>query len=303
MSTLASIFESIEYINENITDEITIERCSKIADMSIPYFIEKFKQILGYSPYKYIKKRRLELSTQSLLKQNRIIDIAVDNGYGSNEAYTRAFLQEFGMTPSEYRKAGIKCTIDELSDIEKIVAFLPAPRHKEYFGDLYYSEHKEIYDSLIRKGFFDENTLDYRIEAKQLTEKYSYEYSQIIISVMKMSRNLSDVYSKIWKIKPLPILLFYSFIKELAENGLLSSTIFHKYEMCTTCKFLSATLGDANFIREQVQQEYKNNNINLSIEEINCLGLGSEKCITNECGRQHDNDYPKCPYCKHKYDI
>ncbi|ABX43487.1 helix-turn-helix domain-containing protein [Lachnoclostridium phytofermentans] len=281
MSNLTSIFDSIEYINKNIPDVITIEQCSKIADMSIPYFIESFKQIIGYTPYKYIKKRRLELSTQSLLKQNRILDIAVDNGYESNEAYTRAFLLEYGIAPSEYRKAGIECAIDELSDIEKIVAFLPAPIHKEYFGDLYYLEHKEIYDSLIRKGFFDKNTLDYRIEAKQLTEKYSHEYSQIIICVMKISNSLPEVYSKVSKIKPLPKLLFYSFVKDLADNGLLKSTIFNTYMRCTKCKFLLATLGDANFIREQVIQEYKNRNINLSIEEINCLGFGSEKCLCN----------------------
>lgn len=278
MSTLVSIFKSIEYINTNITAKITIEQCSKAADMSVPYYIENFKKIIGCSPYRYIKKYRLELSTQSLLKQNRILDIAIDNGYGSNEAYTRAFLQEYGMAPSEYRKAGMKCTIEELSDIEKIVAFLPAPRHTEYFGDLYYLVHKEIYDSLIKKGFFDEKTLDYRIEAKQLTEKYSYEFTQIILRVIKISDNLTEVYNKVSKIKPLPLLLFYSFIKELAINGLLISTIFHEYEICAECKFLSATLSDVDFIREQVIQEYKYRNINLTVEDINCLGLCSEQC-------------------------
>ncbi len=283
MSALVNIFKSIEYINKNIASEITIEQCSIIADMSVSYYIDKFKQILGYTPYNYIKKRRLELSIPLLLRQNRILDIAVDNGYGSNEAYTRAFLQEYGMAPSEYRKAGIKCTIEELSDVEKIVAFLPAPRHIEYFGDSYYSEHKEIYDSLIKKGFFDDKTLDYRIEAKQLTEKYSYEFSQIILSLIKLSDNLSEVYSNVLKIKPLPILLFYSFIKELAENGLLDSTAFHKYVICANCKILSATLGDANFMRKHVIQEYKDRNIILSIEDISCLGFGSEKCINKYC--------------------
>lgn len=283
MSALVNIFQSIDYINRNITAEITIEQCSKTAEMSIPYYIEKFKQILGCSPYQYIKKRRLELSTQLLLKKNRILDIAINNGYGSNEAYTRAFLQEYGMTPSEYRKAGIKCTLEELSDVEKIVAFLPAPIHKEYFGDLYYSEHKEIYDSLIKKGFFDEKTLDYRTEAKQLTEKYAYEFSQIMIRLMNICDSLSEVYSKLMKIKPIPRLLFYSFIKEMAENGLLKSTSFHKYAICAKCKMLTATLGDANFIRAQVIQEYMDININLTIEDINCFGFSSDKCITNCC--------------------
>lgn len=283
MSTLAKIFESINYININIKDEITIEQCSKIAGMSTTYYIEKFKDFVGYSPYKYIKKRRLELSSQSLLRQTNILEIAVYNGYGSNEAYTRAFQKEYGMTPSEYRKTGILCTIEELSDIEKIVAFLPAPRHKEYFGDLYYLEHKKVYDSLIRKGFFDENTLDYRIEAKQLTEKYSYEYSQIILNVIKVSSSLSEVYSKMSEIKPLPRLLFYTFMKELAENGLISSSIFYKYENCAKCKYLLATLGDANFIRKQVIQEYKGRIIIPSIDEINCLGFSSEIFADKYC--------------------
>lgn len=290
MSSFVKIFEVIRYINENITEELSVEQCSKMSDMSVPYFIEKFKRILGYSPYKYIKKKRLELSTKSLLKHNRIIDIALDNGYESNEAYTRAFLQEFGMLPSVYRKNGIKCTVEELSDIEKIVAFLPAPRHKEYSGDLYYIEHKEIYDSVLSKGFFDESTLDYRIEAKQLTEKYSYEYSQIILSMMKISSTLSEVYSKVTKIKPLPILLFYSFVKELADNGMLNSSCFKEYEVCAKCKFLLATLYDANFIREQLMQEYKERGFKLSIDEIYCLGLSSEKCVFKYCPLRGETD-------------
>lgn len=285
MSTLVRIFKSIEYINTNLTTDIniSIEQCSQIANMSVPYYIESFKQILGYSPYQYIKKCRLELSTRSLLRHDRILDIAVDNGYGSNEAYTRAFLHEYGMSPSEYRKAGIECTIDELSDIEKIVAFLPSPRHTQYFGDQYYSEHKEIYDSLIRKGFFDDKTFDYRQEAKQLTEKYAYDFEQLIISLMKTGNNLSEVYSRVCEIKPLPILLFYTFIKEMADNGMLDSTVYHDYTICAKCKFFLATLGDADFIREQVMKEYKKKNIELSKEDIQCLGIGSLTCITKYC--------------------
>lgn len=38
-----------------------------------------------------------------------------------------------------------------------------------------------------------------------------------------------------------------------------------------------------NFIREQVIHEYENRNINFSIEDISCLGVGSEKCINKYC--------------------
>ncbi|MDF2845574.1 MAG: transcriptional regulator, AraC family [Herbinix sp.] len=73
MKPIKSIFDSIVYINKNISNEITLEQCSKIAHMPVSYYIEKFKQTIGLTPHKYIMKRRLELSTQSLLEQNLII--------------------------------------------------------------------------------------------------------------------------------------------------------------------------------------------------------------------------------------
>jgi AraC-like DNA-binding protein len=221
MNSIINILEFVDYINSNISEELTTKHCSQAANMSTSYYIETFTQIMGFSPYQYIKKRRLELSTQPLLRQTRILDIAVENGYGSNEAYTRAFLSEYGITPSKYREAGITCTIEELSDIEKFVAFLPAPNHKQYLGDLYYQEYKDVYDALIEKGYFDKNTLDYRLEAKQLTEKYSYDFCQLILSVMKISKNLSALYTNVMKIKPIPEQLFYRFVREMVENGLL----------------------------------------------------------------------------------
>lgn len=45
--------------------------------------------------------------------------------------------------------------------------------------------------------------------------------------------------------------------------------------MYAKCNFLISTLGDANFMREQVVQDYKNRNIYFSVEEITCLGVSS----------------------------
>ena len=75
MNPIRSIFDSIVYINKNISNKITLEQCSMIAHMSVSYYIEKFKQTIGLTPHKYIMKRRLELSTNSLLEQNRLLYI------------------------------------------------------------------------------------------------------------------------------------------------------------------------------------------------------------------------------------
>lgn len=283
MSALISIYEAIEYINENIADDITVDQCSENADLPTPEFIEQFIQVMGYSPYKYIKKLRLNLGTEAVMKQNKIFEFSALNGYKNREEEISNSQQEFVTATLEHQKTGIKCTIDELSDIEKIVAFLPAPKDREQSGNLYYTEHKEIYDELIKKGFFDKDTLDYRREAKELTKDYSYEYTKLILELIKTCSNLSEVYSKAYKRKPLPILLFYAFVKEMAVNGLLEATVFNEYKKCALCRFLAATLGDADFIREQVIQEHKDKNITISGNETYCLGLSSGKCATLHC--------------------
>ncbi len=53
----------------------------------------------------YIKLRRLSRAYESLdKKQYRILDIALDNGFGSHETFTRAFKEAYGMTPEQYRE-------------------------------------------------------------------------------------------------------------------------------------------------------------------------------------------------------
>lgn len=277
-SNLSRIYQSIEFIKENVADEITIEQCSMAAGMSTSYFLMKFKQFTGYAPYEFIRKMRLERSTQAVLGHKRILDAAVDSGYGSNEAFTRAFIKEYGVTPTEYQSGNLLCSIEQLDDMEKLVAFLPAPAHREYLGHLYYKEHKAVYDSLIQKGYFQEKTLDYRIEAKQLTEKYAYDFATLIIHTIGLSTALSDLYNNVIKVKYLPKLLFYTFVREMAENGMLVGTQFEKYSVCSQCDFCTATLGDADFIRDKVIKNWKDKNREITPEEIFCLGYTFGEC-------------------------
>ncbi len=252
MNPIRSIFDSIVFISKNISSEITLKQCSKIAGMSVSYYIDKFKQTIGLTPHKYIIKRRLEISTHSLLEHNRILDIAFETGYESNEAYTRAFHHEFGLSPSKYQELGIQCPIEDLSDIEKVIVFCPAPKHLEYDGDLYYSAFKDVYDSVILKGYFDVDTLDYRLEAKQLTEKYSYEYAQIILSLIAAVSTTADLYSKVNLVKPLPKLLFYLIMKELIENRLIDTDIYTINTKYKFQQFISSLLDNSPLVDSEL---------------------------------------------------
>ncbi|BCJ95832.1 hypothetical protein acsn021_34010 [Anaerocolumna cellulosilytica] len=272
MSTLVSLFETMEYINENIAEDVTVNQCSENAELSTQIFIEQFKQYMGYSPYRYIKELRFELAAKVF-------------GDQSQTTFTNTLLQkieltipeEKGVPKAEFQKKDISC-IEDLNEIEKMVVFLSMAEQEEGLKKIYYSEHKKIYDSLIKKGFIYKNTLEYQKERKELVKKYFEDYSTLISEAMKVCTELSEVYLKVFKNKSLPIILFYSFVRAMAVKGELKNTVFSKYKECADCKFLTATLGDVRIIREQIIQEYKEKGIIISGNEIFCLGNGSGRC-------------------------
>ena len=62
-----------------------------------------FKQTLG----SYIRSRKLSASLDDLQKKDfNILDVALEYGFEYEQSYRRAFKNEFGITPGEYRKAG-----------------------------------------------------------------------------------------------------------------------------------------------------------------------------------------------------
>lgn len=99
------ISDAICYIEENLTEEITMESIAKRALVSPFYFQRGFAMLCGYSVGEYIKKRRLTLAGDELVSTNgKIIDIALKYGYDSPEGFTRAFVRFHGATPTSVRK-------------------------------------------------------------------------------------------------------------------------------------------------------------------------------------------------------
>ncbi|GMQ55914.1 AraC family transcriptional regulator [Vallitalea sediminicola] len=105
MNNRNAIFKSINTIEETIENNILIPELAKQYGFSSYYYSRLFKGITGFSPKSYITGRKLTLSTSDvILNEMKIIDIAFKYGFGSHEAYTRAFQKMFGLSPSEVRK-------------------------------------------------------------------------------------------------------------------------------------------------------------------------------------------------------
>jgi AraC family transcriptional regulator len=105
MSYLKSIQKAIDFIEENLLNDITIEQIASKASYSPYHFHRIFSSVMGCSVKAYLTRRRLTSAAYEVNQTNRrIIDIATDYGYESQEAFTRSFQRAFSITPGQYRK-------------------------------------------------------------------------------------------------------------------------------------------------------------------------------------------------------
>lgn len=94
-----------DYIDQHIQEKITLGELAKTSGYS-PYYVSRmFTDVLNISPFDYIRKRRLTKAALILQKENKkVIDVALDFIFDSQEGFTRAFSKEFGISPYQYHK-------------------------------------------------------------------------------------------------------------------------------------------------------------------------------------------------------
>lgn len=94
-----------DYIEKHLEREITLSELSRVSFFSPWHSYRLFRKYTGLTPAEYIRRLRLSQSALRLKKETcRIIDVAIDLGFGSADGYTRAFNREFGCNPSEYMR-------------------------------------------------------------------------------------------------------------------------------------------------------------------------------------------------------
>jgi AraC family transcriptional regulator len=92
-----------DYIEEHLYEEITLADLARVSLFSPWYARRLFIQWTNYTPADYIRRLRLSKSALRLRDENcRIIDVALDMGFGSVDGYQRAFYREFGCNPKQY---------------------------------------------------------------------------------------------------------------------------------------------------------------------------------------------------------
>lgn len=95
----------LDYIDAHLEEPLTVELLSEVAHLSKYHFHRQFSAYLGISLASYIKQLRMKQASYNLAfrTDTRIIDMAIQQGYQSSEAFSRSFKQHFGQSPSHFR--------------------------------------------------------------------------------------------------------------------------------------------------------------------------------------------------------
>lgn len=99
------VLEIDRNIREQNDEALTLANLSGFLGYSEYYVSRKFREISGMQLRDYLRNRRLAFALKDIRDtETGILDIALKYGFSSNEAFTRAFKNAYGTSPSEYRK-------------------------------------------------------------------------------------------------------------------------------------------------------------------------------------------------------
>jgi AraC family transcriptional regulator len=146
--------KALWFIESYFASEITLDDIAHTVGVSRFQLSRAFEAAMGTPVMRYVRARRLSQAARVLASgAPDILAVALDVGYGSHEAFTRAFREQFGITPEAVRAQGKLCSIQLMEPIkmdEKLVDLNP-PRF-ESAGPLLIAGLSERYDCNTSAG-------------------------------------------------------------------------------------------------------------------------------------------------------
>ena len=93
------------YVENHLHEPITLKNLADAAGYSPWHAAKIFKELLGKSPFEYMRSLRLSRAALILRDhEEKVVDVAFDWVFDSHEGFTRAFSREFGIAPKRYSK-------------------------------------------------------------------------------------------------------------------------------------------------------------------------------------------------------
>ena len=186
----------LDYIENHLAEEITLDKIANASKYSKYHLHRMFTAITGLTLHNYIKRRRLTEAAKKLLFTDcAVLDIALESGYESQQAFTLAFKELYKKTPDNFRKKRefqpiqlkfnldgdlSKLRGDRIMDIKIVetgpiylVGYMTNTKHGFLvIPRLWNKLHK------IKKNIPNRSCMDYLVGLNDYSKNFSYEKTQ-----------------------------------------------------------------------------------------------------------------------------
>lgn len=178
MEKVAVLTAALEFIEDNIRENIVREDISRHCFVSLSSLEKLFRQVFHIGVADYITRRKITHASRELLAcDDTILDIALRYGYNSHEVFSRAFCRIWGETPNMYRRNRSFSEIFPMPDVEFSVNFNE--------GDVIMSGRKfditELYDYLYENRGKCVLSFDI-VELMEINRTYGHKAGDIAIA-------------------------------------------------------------------------------------------------------------------------
>jgi AraC family transcriptional regulator len=96
----------LDYIGDNLAEDLSLSQLAEVAGMSPHYFSELFKQSMGCPPHTFVLSQRIARSKERLRDPRRsVLDAGLEAGFQNASHFARTFRKIVGVTPRQFRNA------------------------------------------------------------------------------------------------------------------------------------------------------------------------------------------------------
>lgn len=192
------IAEAIEYIQQNFTEQPTLEEIAKKVHLSPFHFQRLFTDWAGVSPKKFLQYISVQYAKEMLNNsQATLFDTAYQTGLSGTGRLHDLFVKIEGMTPGEYKNQGKNLAINYSFTESLFGRILVASTHKGicYMG---FSDDKQIAFSELEKRFPKANFIQ-QIDDIQQNALQIYTQDWTKINKIKLHLKGTDFQLKVWE--------------------------------------------------------------------------------------------------------
>lgn len=94
----------LAYIHNNYCQDLKVRELARYVNLDYQYFVRYFKNSVGITPYQYLTNLRMDRAAFLLLDKIPVYQVAEKVGYHNSKAFSRAFKNNKGLSPSSFQK-------------------------------------------------------------------------------------------------------------------------------------------------------------------------------------------------------